>query len=166
MTEQHLTNDQKSPTLRKLVYDLLFNKENPDGFHQLFERAIVFVIIVNLAALLAETIPILYESRERQFHLFDVVSVVIFTIEYLLRLYVAPEDPAFQSGRYPRLKFAKSPFAIIDLIAILPFYLSAFFNLDLRALRALRLLRLFKLLRAFYPALIAIRPCAKRSTQS
>jgi hypothetical protein len=71
MTEQHLTNDQKSPTLRKLVYDLLFNKENPDGFHQLFERAIVFVIIVNLAALLAETIPILYESREKQFHLFD-----------------------------------------------------------------------------------------------
>ena len=154
MTEQHLTSDQKSPTIRRLVYDLLFNKENPEGFHQLFERAIVFVIIINLAALLAETIPILYESRERQFHLFDVVSVVIFTIEYLLRLYVAPEDPAFQSGRYPRLKFAKSPFAIIDLVAILPFYLSAFFNLDLRALRALRLLRLFKLLRAFYPAAV------------
>ena len=88
MTEQHLTSNKKSPTLRRLVYDLLFNKENPEGFHQLFERAIVFVIIINLAALLAETIPILYESRERQFHLFDVVSVVIFTIEYLLRLYV------------------------------------------------------------------------------
>ena len=85
MTEQNLTKDQKSPTIRRLVYDLLFNKENPEGFHQLFERAIAFVIIVNLAALLAETIPILYDSRERQFHLFDAVSVFIFTIEYLLR---------------------------------------------------------------------------------
>jgi hypothetical protein len=47
-----------------------------------------------------------------------------------------------------------APFAIIDLVAILPFYLAAFFNLDLRALRVLRLLRLFKLLRAVYPAMV------------
>jgi hypothetical protein len=84
---------------------------------------------------------------------FDIASVGFFTLEYLLRLYVAPEDPNFK-GRFSRLRFIRSPFAIIDLLAILPFYLAAFFNIDLRALRALRLLRLFKLLRAFYPALL------------
>jgi len=100
-----------------------------------------------------ETIPIIYQTREVYFHLFDIVSVGFFTLEYLLRLYVAPEDPEFK-GRFSRLRFIRSPFAIIDLLAILPFYLAAFFNIDLRALRALRLLRLFKLLRAFYPALL------------
>ncbi len=154
MTDLHLSGHQKSPSLRKLVYELLFNKANPDGYSGLFEKTIVIIIIVNLAALLAETIPIIYQSRERQFHIFDLASVAIFTIEYLLRLYVAPEDPQFNQGKFPRFRYIKSPFAIIDLIAILPFYLAAFFNLDLRALRALRLLRLFKLLRAFYPALV------------
>lgn len=154
MTDLHLSGHQKSPSVRKLVYDLLFNKANPDGYSGLFEKTIVIIIIVNLAALLAETIPIIYQSHERQFHIFDLASVAIFTIEYLLRLYVAPEDQQFNQGKFPRLEYIKSPFAIIDLIAILPFYLAAFFNLDLRALRALRLLRLFKLLRAFYPALV------------
>jgi hypothetical protein len=154
MTDSHLSSHQKISSIRRLVYDLLFNKDNPDGYSGLFEKTIVIVIIVNLVALLAETVPFIYQTRESQFHLFDLVSVAIFTIEYLLRLYVAPEDPEFNQNKLPRLNFIKSPFAIIDLIAILPFYLTAFFNLDLRALRALRLLRLFKLLRAFYPTFV------------
>jgi hypothetical protein len=154
MTDSHLSSHLKISSIRKLVYDLLFNKDNPDGYSGLFEKTIVIVIIVNLVALLAETVPFIYQTRESQFHLFDLVSVAIFTIEYLLRLYVAPEDPEFNQNKLPRLNFIKSPFAIIDLIAILPFYLTAFFNLDLRALRALRLLRLFKLLRAFYPTFV------------
>ena len=140
-------------TVRKLLYELFINRENSDGYARLFERAVIAVIILNLIALFFETIPIIYQTREVYFHLFDIVSVGFFTLEYLLRLYVAPEDPEFK-GRFSRLRFIRSPFAIIDLLAILPFYLAAFFNIDLRALRALRLLRLFKLLRAFYPALL------------
>lgn len=149
MSDQH-----SKRSLRKFVYDLFFNQANPDGFASLFERTVVIVIILNLVALVAETVPIIYETRERIFHLFDLVSVAIFTIEYLLRLYAAPENPEFNQARLARIQFIKSPFAIIDLIAILPFYLAAFFNLDLRALRALRLLRLFKLLRILYPAYV------------
>ena len=152
MSSAPLSDGQKHRSIRRLVYDLLFNKDNPDGYSSVFEKTIIIIILVNVAALLAETIPIIYDSRERQFHIFDVVSVAIFTVEYLLRLYVAPEDPDFNQGKLSRLRFIRSPYAIIDLVAILPFYLAAFFNLDLRALRVLRLLRLFKLLRLFYPA--------------
>lgn len=154
MSSAPLSDGQKHRSIRRLVYDLLFNKDNPDGYSRVFEKTIIIIILVNVAALLAETIPIIYESRERQFHWFDVASVAIFTLEYLLRLYVAPEDPDFNQGKLPRLRFIRSPYAIIDLVAILPFYLAALFNLDLRALRVLRLLRLFKLLRAVYPAMI------------
>lgn len=152
MSSAPLSDGQKNRSIRRLVYDLLFNKDNPDGYSSVFEKTIIIIILVNAVVLLAETIPIIYDSRERQFHIFDVVSVAIFTVEYLLRLYVAPEDPDFNQGKLSRLRFIRSPYAIIDLVAILPFYLAAFFNLDLRALRVLRLLRLFKLLRLFYPA--------------
>ena len=152
MSSAPLSDGQKHRSIRRLVYDLLFNKDNSDGYSSVFEKTIITIILVNAVVLLAETIPIIYDSRERQFHIFDVVSVAIFTVEYLLRLYVAPEDPDFNQGKLPRLRFIRSPYAIIDLVAILPFYLAAFFNLDLRALRVLRLLRLFKLLRLFYPA--------------
>ncbi len=154
MSSAPLSDGQKHRSIRRLVYDLLFNKDNPDGYSSIFEKTIIIIILVNVAALLAETIPIIYDSRERQFHIFDVASVAIFTVEYLLRLYVAPEDPDFNQDKLPRLRFIRSPYAIIDLVAILPFYLAALFNLDLRALRVLRLLRLFKLLRAVYPAMV------------
>jgi len=138
--------------LRKRVYDLLFNAHLKKNFHHQFDRFITYMIVFNMAGLVLEHIPIIYESRQHLFHLFDVISLGIFTVEYALRFYVAPEDPAFKSAKVPRFAFFKSPFALIDLASILPFYLGAFFDADLRVLRALRLLRLFKLFRALAPA--------------
>jgi hypothetical protein len=71
----------------------------------------------------------------------------------LLRLFAAPADPEFAKSKLPRFAFIRSPYAIIDLAAILPFYLALFIPLDLRVLRLLRLLRLLKLLRAVIPAI-------------
>ncbi|QWD64662.1 ion transporter [Polynucleobacter sp. MWH-UH2A] len=138
--------------VRKRVYDLLFNAQLKSNFHNQFEHFITYMIVLNMAGLVLEHIPVIYESRQHLFHLFDVFSLGVFTAEYALRLYVAPEDPAFSSAKVPRFAFFKSPFALIDLVSILPFYLGAFFDADLRVLRALRLLRLFKLFRAVAPA--------------
>ena len=137
---------------RKWVYDLLFNNQIKKNLHVQFEQFITYVIVLNMLGLVLENIPIIYDTRQNIFHFFDVVSLIIFTIEYILRAYVAPLDPAFKSAKIPRLAFFKSPFALIDLVSILPFYLGAFFEADLRVLRALRLLRLFKLFRALTPA--------------
>jgi len=138
--------------LRKRIYDLFFNARLKNNFHFQFEHFITYMIVLNMAGLVLEHIPVIYESRQHLFHLFDIFSLGVFTVEYTLRLYVAPEDPAFSSKKVPRFAFLKSPFALIDLISILPFYLGAFFEADLRVLRALRLLRLFKLFRAVAPA--------------
>ncbi|QWE29948.1 ion transporter [Polynucleobacter sp. Adler-ghost] len=138
--------------IRKRIFDLLFNHHIKANYCNQFERFITYMIVLNMAGLVLEHIPVFYETREHLFHIFDVVSLAIFSIEYVLRVYVAPEDPAFSSAKYPRLAYCKSPFALIDLISILPFYLSAFFEADLRILRALRLLRLLKLFRALAPA--------------
>lgn len=138
--------------VRKWVFNLFFNQQLKNNYCNQFERFITYMIVLNMAGLVLEHIPVIYDTREQLFHIFDVVSLAIFSVEYLLRLYVAPEDEVFSSAKYPRLAYFKSPFAIIDLVSILPFYLGAFFDTDLRVLRALRLLRLLKLFRALAPA--------------
>ena len=151
------TKNIKPIRVRALIYRWGFDHDFKEGLAARVERFIALLIISNLIALLVEHIPAIYEGNERLFHLFDIVSVAIFSIEYLARLYVAPEDPEFAGSAYPRLAYAKSPFALIDLVAILPFYLVAFFEVDLRVLRVLRLLRLFKLFRVLIPAIQEFR---------
>ena len=143
--------DERS-SLRRFLYVWLFDSSNPQNYHKLFDNFIVWLIVLNLFALLIELVPQIHTPYEVWFHRFDVFSVVVFTIEYVLRLYTAPEDPHFSKAGSPRWAFVRNPFAIVDLLAILPFYLQAFIPIDLRALRVLRLLRILKLFRLLVPA--------------
>jgi voltage-gated potassium channel len=81
------------------------------------------------------------------FDTFDTVSVLIFTVEYLARVWVSVEAQPGENALRARLRYLVTPMAIIDLLAIAPFYLSVIVGLDLRFLRVLRLLRVFKLTR-------------------
>ena len=110
------------------------------------------MIVVNLFALVFEHVPAVYEANKHWFHYFDIFSVGVFTIEYLIRFYLAPEDEDFKHRNNPRLGYIKSPFAIVDFLAVAPFYLQAFIPVDLRVLRFLRLLRILKLFRVLGPA--------------
>ena len=105
------------------------------------------------SALVLEHVPALYEPNQHLFHYFDIFSVIIFVLEYALRFYVAPEDEEFKQRQLPRVSYIFSPFAIIDFLAIAPFFLQAFIAVDLRALRFLRLLRILKLFRIIIPAI-------------
>ncbi|NBU02367.1 MAG: hypothetical protein EBT41_10635 [Betaproteobacteria bacterium] len=139
-------------SLRRWLYNWLLNSEIEGNYAQFIERWVALLIIANLFALVFEHVPAIYQPYASWFHVFDLVSVGIFTVEYLLRLYLAPEDKEFKDASLPRLAYARSPFALIDLVAILPFYLAAFIQIDLRMLRALRLLRILKLFRLLIPA--------------
>jgi voltage-gated potassium channel len=139
-------------SLRATLYAWLLDPHRENNLHRGFERWIGLLIVANLFALVFEHVPAIYEPNAYWFRLFDVFSVAVFTLEYLLRLYLAPEDPEFGRGGHPRLNYVRSPFAVIDLLAVAPFYLQAFVPVDLRILRFLRLLRILKLFRVLVPA--------------
>lgn len=107
------------------------------------------LIILNVVAFSIETVPSIHDRHAAKFALFDLISILIFTAEYAARLWVCTEHPPFRGlpTWRARLKFARSPFMIVDLLAIAPFYLSFLMAMDLRVLRIFRLLRFFKLAR-------------------
>lgn len=140
--------------LRRRVYQIVEAGRGDDRWSRMFDGVIVVLILLNIAAFVAETVPSLQSRHAAWFHGFEVFSVAIFTVEYLARLWVAVDVPFL--ARLPawkaRLSMAVRPALVIDLLAILPFYLGHLLAIDLRVLRILRLLRFFKLSR-YSPAL-------------
>ena len=102
-----------------------------------FDLAIQGLIVVSLVSFCAETLPDLGPKTTLWLYVIEVVTVVVFTVEYILRVLVADH----------RLRFVFSFFGIVDLIAVLPFYLST--GVDLRAVRVLRFFRLFRVFKLF-----------------
>lgn len=137
---------------RKWLYAWLLDPNIEGNLHKTVDQWIAILIVLNLFALVFEQIPAVFNAYQTWFHYFDVASVAIFSVEYILRFYLAPEDAEFKKYKYSRGKYMVSPFAIIDLVAILPFFLQAFVSVDLRFLRSLRLLRILKLFRVLIPA--------------
>jgi voltage-gated potassium channel len=144
---------------RRYIFDTFFDVEGKSQFAKSLDKFITWLIVANLLALAIEHIPSLYATHEASFGLFDRISIYIFTLEYALRLFAAGGDPRYQGKRFATLRFAVTPFALIDILVIAPYWLHllGIIDLDLRALRALRLLRLLKLLRDFVPALIEFK---------
>ena len=100
-----------------------------------FDSVILVLIISSIITVTFETLPDLSPAAKRAFYIFETVTVVLFTIEYVLRIATAPKVRGYIFSFH----------GIIDLVAILPFYLSLGF--DLRAARALRLFRIFRILK-------------------
>ena len=138
--------------MRKWLYAWLLDPNTPGNHYKQFDRWIGILIVVNLFALVFEHVPAVFEANRQWFHWFDIFSVGVFTVEYLLRLYLAPEDEELKNKANARLRHVSSPFAVIDFLAVAPFYLQAFIPIDLRVLRFLRLLRILKLFRVIVPA--------------
>lgn len=142
-------------SLLGLVYQWLFDPEFKHGFNHTVERCIAFLIVASVFAVLIENTPEIYNSYAGWFHWFDVLTVGIFTVEYVMRVATAHLHPDFAGKSMPRLRYAFSFYALVDLIAIAPFYFARFVDVDvemLRVLRIMRLARMFKLSRQIIPA--------------
>lgn len=112
-----------------------------------FGAFLVTLILLNVVAVVMETVEAAGRPYRVYFRAFEVFSVAAFTIEYAARIWTCTADERYRGTILGRLRFAITPLALIDLMAILPFYVPAFIPLDLRYLRAIRLLRLFRALK-------------------
>jgi voltage-gated potassium channel len=119
--------------MKTRIKNIIKSKETLQG--KIFAFAVQILIIISLVSFSISTLPNLTESSKQILQAIEIFTVVIFTIEYILRIYVSES----------KFKFIFSFFGIIDLIAILPFYIASGF--DLRAVRVFRLLRLFRILK-------------------
>ena len=131
--------------LRTKLYRLLEVADSRTG--RTLNGLLMLLIVVNVVAVVIESVQTIYDAYQLWFDYLELLSIVVFSIEYVARLWVSVESPARGEGWRARLRYALTPLAIVDLLAILPFYFGVFFDLDLRFLRALRLLRVFKLAR-------------------
>ena len=104
------------------------------------------VIAFSVVSVVLETVEPVAARWGGTLRVFEVFSVVVFTVEYLLRVWSVAANPCFSRPVSGRIRWMLTPLAIVDLLAILPFYATVG-RLDLRFLRALRLFRLFRVLK-------------------
>lgn len=120
---------------KQSLHTLVHDSDNKAG--RIFALTIQILILISLVSFSLETLPNITAQQRSYLNLIEVIVVILFSIEYLLRIYVAKK----------RLSYIFSFHGIIDLIAVLPFYLSS--GLDLRTVRLFRLLRLVRIFKLF-----------------
>lgn len=108
--------------------------------------ALALLIVLNIGAAALETVPAVAGRFASILATIELVSVAVFTVEYLLRLWVCVELPKYSHPVLGRIRYVLTPLALVDLLAVAPYYLPRL-GLNLLTLRAFRLLRLLRLLK-------------------
>jgi len=138
---------EATKTLREKIYNSLNVTHHGSISARIVEFLLLVLIFLNVLSVVFETV----ESFELKYKSimwdFEVFSVALFTFEYILRLWTCSLDERYARPIFGRIRYVVSFFALIDLLAILPFYLPIILPFDLRFLRAVRLFRLFRVLK-------------------
>jgi len=134
--------------MRRRLYEILEQAREGDRVSRVTDIALMVLILLNVVMVVFETVDWLYVRASVFFTTFNLVSVAIFSVEYVLRLWVCVESDEVgrQHPFWGRVRYAFTPLALVDLVAILPFYLPLL-GVDLRSARALRVLRILRLLK-------------------
>ena len=146
---------------KERVYEILEATDPEDRVAKAVNLAMLILVVSNVAAVVLETVDSLYLAYRDLFHYFANISIVIFTIEYFLRIWSCDVEPEYRRPILGRLRYALTPLALIDLMVILPAYAVLAFPTDHQLLRSLRLLWTFRLLklRRYSASLETIREC-------
>ncbi|MGD9542669.1 MAG: cyclic nucleotide-gated ion channel [Methylocystis sp.] len=134
--------------LRRRVHVVLDGGAH-DRIARIVHRALIGLVLLSVVSVIFESVPEYGERYALVFNVIEYVAVAAFTLEYVLRVWCAPEHTLYadRSPTAARIAFMGSIWALIDLAAFLPFYLSFYFSTDLRVFLMLRLLRFFKFAR-------------------
>jgi voltage-gated potassium channel len=139
---------------RQRLYGILDQGSGADRLSAAVNWTLIGLIIVTLASTVLESVPRLAAQHGEAFEAIEYIALITFSIEYAARLWTAIEHPRWRrfGPIRSRLRLAASPAGLIDLVAVLPFWLSLFIAADFRAFLVLRLIRFFKLTR-YSPAM-------------
>lgn len=129
--------------VKKLLYDVLEESEDRIVLNRWVNGFIIGLILLSIPILILETVESLESAYRYVFLSLEILTVAVFSLEYVARVWIADLKPDFQDCLYPRLRYLISAEAVIDLLTILPFFLPLLANY----LRLLRTLRLFRLVR-------------------
>lgn len=130
--------------MKKRIFEIVSVADEGDKVSRVFDITIIVLIIINVATIIISTFDI-SEAMHLAFGYIEIVSVIIFTIEYVVRIWTADFFYPELKPTKARTKYIFSAMALIDLLAILPFYIPFIIPIDLRILRTLRIIRLFRL---------------------
>ena len=131
-------------TIKRKIYEFVEVVSDDDQVGKSFDIFIIVLIILNIIAVILETVESLSLRYHDLFWNFEIFSVLVFSIEYLLRIWSCTSDEHYTHPVWGRIKYFFKPLILVDLIAILPFYLPLLLFVDLRTLRAIRLFRIFR----------------------
>jgi len=122
------------------------------------------LIIVNVLAVILETVSGFAVRYTELFRGIEIFSIIVFTIEYLLRLWTSTINKRFRHPVFGRLRFIVTPLALLDLFAFMPFYVPFLIPYDLRILRFIRVFRVFRLFKgsAFSESVIIVLTVLKQ----
>ncbi len=134
-------------SFKKRIFDILEATIDGGRTGRTFNVFIMSLILLNVIFVILESIKVISNQYQDFFDSFETLSVLIFTVEYILRLWTCTIHHKFQNPIWGRIRFMLSPLVLVDLIAILPFYLPMIIPVDLIFLRGLRLLRIFRILK-------------------
>src|SRR5215470_10840546 len=145
---------QRMNDFRRRVYDVLEHGPIGERRMRIVSRLLIVLIVINLAAVTLESVPQYERAYAREFLVVELLSLVVFTVEYLLRVWVAVEHAPYRhlSPMRARLKFMSSPSGIIDLVSVLPFWFGFMVPSELRVILIFRIVRFLKLAR-YSPAI-------------
>ncbi|MCK4642744.1 ion transporter [bacterium] len=136
----------KGKTVKRRVFEIISCARVGDVVSKIFDISIITLIVLNALALVLETVDSL-ATLTQYFRIFEIVSVVIFSIEYLLRIWTCSYIDTKYKGVIGKIRYILSFYALVDLMAILPFYLPFLIKIDLRFLRLFRILRIVRIMK-------------------
>lgn len=149
------------------VFEVLEPGDKERRLGWLFEHLIVFLILLSVLMVVLESFEGFYAAHRLLSDITEYITIFVFTLEYVLRIWTAEfEFPAHKPWVASYL-YIVSPLALIDLLAILPFYLPMLITVDLRFLRILRLMRILRILKLsrYSHALNLIRVTLKKKRE-
>ncbi len=130
-------------SIRERVYHFIEPDHEPG---RIVDVAIIVLILLNIVALILETVEPIYNLNRAAFELFEDFSLTVFAIEYVIRLWAITANPRFSHPVTGRIRFVLTPLAIIDFLAILPLFLPPP-TIDARFIRVIRVIRIFRVLK-------------------